>query len=190
MNAFTMANGSCLRKLHAYRKLRPFNYTKYIWYPVTLNTDLFVYGWNKWYCLLSTELASSFSAPTRPRKKGWYPLFAHVLNFLGKSWTTVSYPYNCDVELLIGLHNFPGSNKGLDWVVFFALQKLGDPGMHLKPKQVASISAICKGKDVFIWLPPGFGKSVCYDTTTFVIEMRTFVMDCKLGRVDSESGEV
>ena len=42
--------------------------------------------------------------------------------------------------------------------------------------------AICIGKNVFIWLPTGFGKSVCYD-------MIPVVMDCKLRRVDSKSGK-
>ena len=56
----------------------------------------------------------------------------HALNFpeiLGKSWTTVLYLYNIDIELwisLMGPHNFSGSHN--------------------------SISAICKIKDVFIWL--------------------------------------
>ena len=73
--------------------------------------------------------------------------------------------------------------------LFFALQRLDSPGMRLKPEQVASISAICKGKDVFcIWLPTGFGKSVCYEMTPFITETIPFVMDCKLQRVDSESG--
>jgi len=69
--------------------------------------------------------------------------------------------------------------------LFFALQRLDSPGMHLNPEQVASISAVCKGKDkkdVFIWLPTGFGKSACYETIPFV-------MDCKLRRVDSKSGK-
>ena len=61
--------------------------------------------------------------------------------------------------------------------------------MRLKPERVASISAVCKGKDVFMWLPTGFGKSVCYETTPFVAETIPFVMDCKLQRVDSESGK-
>jgi len=57
--------------------------------------------------------------------------------------------------------------------------------MRLRPEQVASISAVYKGKDmkdVFIWLPTAFGKSVCYEATLFV-------MDCKLRRVDRESGK-
>ena len=75
--------------------------------------------------------------------------------------------------------------------LFFALQRLDSPGMRLKPEQVASISGVCKGKDmkdVFIWLPTAFVKSVRYETTPFVAETILFVMDCKLRRVDSESG--
>jgi len=74
--------------------------------------------------------------------------------------------------------------------LFFALQRLDSPAMRLKPEQVASISAVCKGKDmkdVFIWLPTAF--VLCYETTPFVAETILFVMDCKLRRVDSESGK-
>jgi len=35
-----------------------------------------------------------------------------------------------------------------DRALFFALQRLDSPGMPLKPEQVASISAVCKGKDM------------------------------------------
>ena len=76
-----------------------------------------------------------------------------------------------------------------DRALFFALQRLDSPGMRLKLEQVASISAVCKGKDVFIWLPTGFGKSVCYETTPFVTKTIPFVVDCKFRRVDSESGK-
>ena len=76
--------------------------------------------------------------------------------------------------------------------LFFTLQRLDSPGMRLRPEQVASISAVFKGKDmkdVFIWLPTAFGKSVCYETTPFVTETIPFVMDCELRRVDSKSGK-
>jgi len=66
---------------------------------------------------------------------------------------------------------------------------LDSPGMHLKPEQVASISAVYKGKDVFIWLPNAFGKSVCYEMTPFLTETIPFIMDCKLRRVGSESAK-
>jgi len=35
-----------------------------------------------------------------------------------------------------------------DRALFFALQRLDSPGMPLKPEQVASILAVCKGKDM------------------------------------------
>jgi len=78
--------------------------------------------------------------------------------------------------------------------LFFALQRLvnDSPSMRLKPEQVASISAVCKGndmRDIFIWLLTTFGKSVCYEMTLFVTETILFIMDCKLQRVDSESGK-
>ena len=73
-----------------------------------------------------------------------------------------------------------------DNALFFALQRLDSPGMCLKPEQIASILSVSKGKD--IWLPTGFGKSVCYEMTPFVTETIPFIMDCKLRRVDSESG--
>ena len=35
-----------------------------------------------------------------------------------------------------------------DRALFFAIKRLDSPGMRLKPEQVASISAVCKGKDM------------------------------------------
>jgi len=35
-----------------------------------------------------------------------------------------------------------------DRALFFTLQRLDSPGMRLKPEQVASISVVCKGKDM------------------------------------------
>ena len=67
-----------------------------------------------------------------------------------------------------------------DRALSYALQRLGSPGMKLKPEQEAAVSAVYKGRDVFVWLPTGFGKSLCY-------EVLPFVMDCKLGRVAGES---
>ena len=54
--------------------------------------------------------------------------------------------------------------------------------MKLKPEQIASILAVYNGNDVFVWLPTGFGKSMCY-------EALPFVMDCKLARVNRESDQ-
>ena len=54
-----------------------------------------------------------------------------------------------------------------DRALFFALQRLDNPGMRLKPEQIASISAVYKGKDVFTWL-----LSRCYETTPFLTQKR------------------
>ena len=76
-----------------------------------------------------------------------------------------------------------------NYTPFFALQRLDSPVLRLKPEQVASISDVYNGKDIFIWLPTRFGKSVCYETTPFLTETIPFIMDCKLQRVGSESGK-
>ena len=52
-------------------------------------------------------------------------------------------------------------------------RKFGAPNtLVLKKEQV---SAVYEGRDVFVWLPTGFGKSICY-------ELLPFASDHKLGR--------
>ena len=51
----------------------------------------------------------------------------------------------------------------------YALGKLGLPNITPKTEQRSSIEVIYHGKDVFMWLPTGFGKSLCFHTLPFVI---------------------
>ena len=63
-----------------------------------------------------------------------------------------------------------------DRALSYALHRLGTPDTKLELEQEASISVVCKGRDdrdVFVWLPTGFGKSVFY-------EALPFMMDCKV----------
>ena len=44
----------------------------------------------------------------------------------------------------------------------------------LKPEQLQVVRHMYEGRDVFLWLPTVFGKSICY-------EALLFLFDCKLG---------
>jgi len=60
----------------------------------------------------------------------------------------------------------------------FAVSKIGKEGIVLKPEQLQAVRYIYEGRDVFLWLPTGFGKSICY-------EVLPFLFDCKLGKSES-----
>ena len=53
----------------------------------------------------------------------------------------------------------------------------------LKDEQRRAIKAVYDGMDVFVWLPTGFGKSVCFQALPFVF-------DYKLGLVSAEKKSV
>ena len=50
-----------------------------------------------------------------------------------------------------------------DSAISYALEYLRYPALTLKTEQRASVSHIYNGKDVFVWLLIGFGKSLCYE---------------------------
>lgn len=47
-----------------------------------------------------------------------------------------------------------------------------------KEEQLQSVGAIYRGESVFVWLPTGYGKSLCY-------QMLPFLMDFKLHRTET-----
>ena len=55
------------------------------------------------------------------------------------------------------------------------MKRLSCAELQLKPEQTASIHHVYLGKDAFVWLPTGFGKSLCY-------QVLPFLFDAKLGR--------
>ena len=55
-------------------------------------------------------------------------------------------------------------------VLMYAVSNIKHPGLSLKPEQVAAIQAVNWGKNVFVWLPTGFGKSLCYKALPFVYD--------------------
>ena len=74
-------------------------------------------------------------------------------------------------------------NGEFDRALQYALLQLGTPSIAPKPEQRKAIHSIYRGRDVFVWLPTGFGKSLCY-------EVLPFVMDHKLSRIDAKSSLV
>ena len=61
--------------------------------------------------------------------------------------------------------------------VNYSLSKLGMSHIKVKDQQKQAILAAYNGKDVFVFLPTGFGKSVCF-------QILPFLFDHKLGLTD------
>lgn len=70
-----------------------------------------------------------------------------------------------------------------DRAVVYSLEHLGCSSLQLKDEQKASIEAVYNERDVFVWLPTGYGKSICYTTLPFVF-------DWKLGHITSSSSSM
>ena len=73
-----------------------------------------------------------------------------------------------------------GSCRSFSESLSFALSSLQMSHVSLKPEQRSSMKAIYDGHDVFLWLPTGYGKSLCYQALPFL-------MDFKRGVVTAES---
>ena len=50
------------------------------------------------------------------------------------------------------------------------LEQLGMPNISLKDEQTCSIREAFSRKDVFVFLPTGFGKSLCYQVLPFMFD--------------------
>jgi ATP-dependent DNA helicase RecQ len=58
------------------------------------------------------------------------------------------------------------ADDDLDHSISLALQQVGCPSIT---EQRACIKSVYDGKDVFLWLPTGFGKFLCYEVLPFVL---------------------
>ena len=65
-----------------------------------------------------------------------------------------------------------------DRVLAYALSCVKQEGLSLKDRQVEAFKFPSEGKDVFMWFPTGYGKSICY-------QLLPFVFDVKLGRTNA-----
>ena len=62
----------------------------------------------------------------------------------------------------------------------YAVSKVGKAGMVLKPEQVQAVRHVYEGKDVFLWLPTGFGKSICYEILPFLFDLKLASAECSI----------
>ena len=53
-----------------------------------------------------------------------------------------------------------------------ALVVLQGSELRLKGEQRQAIKLLYDGRDVFLWLPTGFGKSICYEVLPFMTDFR------------------
>ena len=65
--------------------------------------------------------------------------------------------------------------------VAHALSCLQHDRLVLRDKQLEAVKLLYEGQDVFLWVPTGYGKSICY-------QMLPFLLDVKLGRTIDNRG--
>ena len=59
-----------------------------------------------------------------------------------------------------------------------ALSSVGKQDLVPRDKQVKALRCLCDGKDVFLWVPTSYGKSLCYQALPFLF-------DAKYGRLSA-----
>ena len=70
------------------------------------------------------------------------------------------------------------SSFTFDGSLVYTLSCVKQEGLSLKDQQVEAVKLLSEGKDVFVWFPTGYGKSICY-------QLLPFVFDVKLGRTNA-----
>ena len=70
------------------------------------------------------------------------------------------------------------SSFDFDRALAYALSCVKQERLCLKDHLVEAVKRLSEGKDVFVWFPIGYGKSICY-------QRLPFVFDVKLGRTNA-----
>ena len=64
------------------------------------------------------------------------------------------------------------SSFDFDRALAYALSCVKQEVLSLKDQQVEAVKLLSEGKDVFVWFPTGYGKSICYHLLPFVFDVK------------------
>ena len=56
-----------------------------------------------------------------------------------------------------------------DECLAYTMKCIGKDGIYIKDEQKETIMNVYEGKDIFVWLSTGYGKSVCYQCLLFCL---------------------
>ncbi len=135
--------------------------------PSSLTSQLYVVGEVYSTC---TNFSLGWIFVVRPWKCIFVVYPEHVIAYYPQllfSWVNF---------LFCGALNHDGlssSSSSFSSCLSYALSCVGMPGLALKSKQLKYTES-----DVFLWVPTGYGKSICYQTLSFLL-------DAKLGRTST-----
>ena len=72
----------------------------------------------------------------------------------------------------------------------YGLRCIGKESLVMKPEQLEAVRQVCLGKEVFIWLPMGFGKSLCYELLPQVNITTLIVLNCMLYHLETQGASL
>ena len=71
-------------------------------------------------------------------------------------------------KLVLHVLAMASSSFDFDRALAYALSCVKQEVLSLKDQQVEAVKRLSEGKDVFVWFPAGYGKSICYQLLPFV----------------------
>ena len=145
-----------------------------------------IVGW-AWVSLVPKRLR-------RGRRNAWYTLFAHALISKPISKNLWATGYSGNLKIFRVTVTFTLLKFLLPQVAFstmastfrgstssdaasYALKQLKMSYFSLKPEQRKSMEAVYDGHDVFMWLPTGYGKSLCFQALPFLMDFKRGLVD-------------
>ena len=72
-------------------------------------------------------------------------------------------------------HEAMASQCDIEAALSYALRCVGKEELKLMAEQKEVIREVYEGNDVFVWLPTGFGKSLCFECLPFVFDMKPWL---------------